>query len=577
MTKPLLDLKEKSKELKDFVSRFDTRFFLGELSLLIQYIRPGTSAGGLGGLSSPLMQLNYLAGLNVTSESPGQQELKFQFSNEEFENMKELLNDVEMGYFQNFLPGEEEVVDEEWKVRRGVVLPSFLSYFNQGPLNYEEQIIERVHEFFDPFDADIKDHFNLSINDFLKIYEFIDAIPNHFLREKLFPEKEEKSWEEFCDEMTREGKMPWEWEEYLPDQFKNLFSFMQDKGQLMRFGRHKLDAQFGEEKTSAFLETFRIERGKTSYLFYTEKNPLFSKPIFEVEEGVFQVLEMKQLVHAIFNVLQTFCTGNVLREKFYKNRGQKLEDKIEDIFKSFLGKGTFFYKGFYTEKKHEQDLLIIQKGLALIIEAKASKRDEPLRDPDKAYPFLLSNFDETIQKGYDQAYRVKETFIEGTPLKIFSDQKLRRKVNQIRTKNYHSVFSLIVTLERFGPIQTDLDHLLEIWDDDQYPWSICIDDLEVFLLQLTKMKKKPSGLVQFLKSREKLHGRIITGDELEVCGAFLRGKLDRKLLNSDKVIALTPDLTDIFDQSYHTSGFGFKNEKNLDLKTNGKYMPIGGF
>src|SRR5690606_10560642 len=176
-------------------------------------------------------------------------------------------------------------------------LPSFLSYFNQGPLNYEEQIIERVLNFFNPFDSEIKEHFNLGIEDFLNIYEFIDAIPNNFLREKLFPENEEKSWEEFCDEMMQEGKMPWEWEDHLPDQYKNLFGFMRDKGQLMRFNRNELVAQFGEKKASAFLSTFKIERVKTNYLFYTEKNPLFSQPIFEVEEDVFQVLEMKQLIH----------------------------------------------------------------------------------------------------------------------------------------------------------------------------------------------------------------------------------------------------------------------------------------
>ena len=79
------------------------------------------------------------------------------------------------------------------------------------------------------------------------------------------------------------------------------------------------------------------------------------------------------------------------------------------------------------------------------------------------------------------------------------------------------------------------------------------------------------------KRQEKLHGRIITADELEVCGAFINEKLTAKELNSDAtVFALTPDLTDIFDQTYQTKGLGFDNEKNLEMKTSGKYLPMGG-
>ena len=215
--------------------------------------------------------------------------------------------------------------------------------------------------------------------------------------------------------------------------------------------------------------------------------------------------------------------------------------------------------------------------MALIVEAKASKRDEPRREPDKAYPLILSNFEETIQKGYDQAYRVKSKFISKEPLNIYSDVQLKKHVIDIRTKNYHSAFSIIVTLERFGQIQTDLSGLLEIYDNDEFPWSVCIDDLEIFLLQLEKLGKNKSHLMSFLTQREKLHGKLITADELEVCGAFINERITAKELNSDTtVLALTPDLTDIFDQTYQTKGLGFENEKNLEIKTSGKYLPIGG-
>ena len=76
--------------------------------------------------------------------------------------------------------------------------------------------------------------------------------------------------------------------------------------------------------------------------------------------------------------------------------------------------------------------MFVSSGLALIVEAKASKRHEPKRDPDKAYATIVNNFEEVIQKGYDQCYRIKSKFISKETINIFSDAKLTRHVIDIR-------------------------------------------------------------------------------------------------------------------------------------------------
>jgi len=148
----------------------------------------------------------------------------------------------------------------------------------------------------------------------------------------------------------------------------------------------------------------------------------------------------------------------------------------------------------------------------------------------------------------------------------------------IKTKNYSKSFSVIVTLERFGQIQTDLSELLNIFQNDELPLSICIDDLEIFLLQLKKMGKQKSDFLEFLTLRQKLHGKLVTGDELEICGAFLEDKkVVRKVSNGISSFTLNSIITKVFDTTYHTKGLGFDKEKNLEIKTSGKYRPIGGF
>lgn len=571
-----IDLTQKSQELKDFVSQFETAMFLGDISSLMQFIRFDRPTNSLKGLSSPQRQLLYLAGLNVTSEIPNAG-LKAQYSDEDFDHMKGILNEIENGYEEFFYPKPTDVVDEDWKMRRMIAMPTFLGYFNHGLLNYEEQIIERVQEYFSPFNEEIKNHFKLEVEDFINIYNYIDKLPNEFLNQKINKKEGQQTWENFGNEMKEKDLMPWEWQEHLPQHFQDLFGWMYDKGKMYRYSKQQLVDNFGLEKAEAFLNAFTSKREKTNFLYYTESNIVHSRPIFKVSDNEFQLIEAHQLIQAVYNALFEFCTQATFREKFYSVRGKKLETKIENVFQRFFKEKAFVYKSFFIQDGHEQDLLFLIDGMALIVEAKASKRDEPRREPDKAYPLIISNFEETIQKGYDQAYRVKSKFISKKPLNIYSDLQLKKHVIDIRTKNYHSAFSIIVTLERFGQIQTDLSGLLEIYDNDEFPWSVCIDDLEIFLLQLEKLGKNKSHLMSFLSQRERLHGKLITADELEVCGAFINERITAKELNSDTtVLALTPDLTDIFDQTYQTKGLGFENEKNLEIKTSGKYLPIGG-
>jgi hypothetical protein len=571
-----IDLEKKSIELKNIVSQYDSTFFLGEISSMVHFISMENPTEMLKGLSSPLRQLYYLAGLNITSKINADIPLKFEIDNDEWDNIKKLINDIEIGYTQFFYPKSADEVDDDWKMRRIVAMPSFLSYFNQGPLNYEEQVIERIIDYFSPFNQEIKTQFGLDINDFINIYNFIDSLPNKFLEETINSRDGQPTWRDFTQSMEDKGLRPDQWVEHLPDRFKAKFEFIKDKGKLQQFQKSQLVEHFGIDKTNSFLNPLTCERHRSNFLYYTENNILHSKPLYKISNDAYRSIELNQILHAIFSILFEFCINNEhLKDKFYEVRGVKLEDKIEKVVQSFFNNKAIIYKGYYTQEGHEQDLLVLVEDLALIIEAKASKRKEPRREPDKAYPLILSNFDEVIQKGYDQAYRVKSKFLSKEVLHIYKDQQLTKHICDINTKKFYNVFSIIVTLERFGQIQTDLSELLEVWDYDEFPWSVCIDDLEVFLLVLKKLNRKKRDFSHFLHLREKLHQKLICSDELEVCGAYLKNLITYKVATQDKILALTPDLSCMFDDFYHHGGIGFTNEKNMDLKTDENCLIIG--
>lgn len=570
----MIDLEQKSKELKALVAQYDTKIFMGDISSMMQLITAPDPIRSLKGLSSPQRQLYYVAGLNLASSSD--KITKERFSDEEWAKIKVLLNEIEIGYNQFFYTEKSEDIEEDWIARRRVAMPSFLSYFNLGPLNYEEQVIDRVIEYFTPFETDIRNALGLGINDFIDIYNYVDSLPNKYLNDKINRKKGDEGWKAFAQRMSESGLTPDKWNEQMPENLKNVFEMVHDHGQLYRFSYTDLEKEFGNLIATKFLQALTSQRQETPFIYYTEQNPFYLKPLFKINENEYQILETKQLIHAIYNLLADFCISEQKRkDKFYLIRGNKLEDKIVQVFQKFFDDKAVVYKGYYTVKGSEQDILVMFNKTAFIIEAKASKFKEPRRDPDKAYQLILDNFEEVIQKGYDQAYRVKEFFIDKTPIELYSDEKLLNLITVIDTKRIHNVFSIVVTLETFGLIQADLSEMLVTFDNDCYPWSLGIDNLEVFLLTLKKRKKTLNDLVYFLNIREQLHGHLVCADELEVCGAFLKGRIDKKVAESDTLIVTLPDMAAIFDEHYHWGGLGFKNERNMHIKTDPKYFRIG--
>jgi hypothetical protein len=148
-----MSLESKSQELKEIISTYNADWLLGDLSSLIHAGRE-RAGDQLGTLSSPLRQLYYLAGLNITSDPVNGHDIRF--THEKWGRIVILLNDIETEYDKFFFPTKPEEVTEEWKRVRQVAMPSFLSYFNQGPLNYEEQVINWTRDLFTPLNKIIE-------------------------------------------------------------------------------------------------------------------------------------------------------------------------------------------------------------------------------------------------------------------------------------------------------------------------------------------------------------------------------------------------------------------------------------
>lgn len=565
-----MSLEQKSEELKSLVAKFDSQWFVGNLSFLMTAIPEKRAQDQLGKLSSPLRQLYFLAGLNITSQN--QDNLESHYSNEEWQKIVGLLNEIEQEYSKIFFPKENEEITEEWKRVRTVAMPSFFSYFNQGPLNYEEQEIEWVQTLYTQLDGLIKNATGLVTNDFLLFYENLDTLHQNNFRsftDNSKPRRE--NWKNYS-RLEVGHTMPPEIGFTPSEDLMAMAHFMQDPGMIDRFYANELAVNgLSEDTVNIILKLLSCKRNKEDFIYYTStrpSNPLYDKPIIDIGANLFQVIEVKQVIHAIQNILQQICCVDVpSTTKYIEKKGALLEAKIVDLFKSFFKSDFQIFESYYVDGC-EQDILILWKKHAFIIEAKGYDINEPFRDPKKAFDRIKSDFKKSIGYGYKQTRRVEEKFINEVPLLI--TDKNGKIIETVDTSKYEGSFSIIVNLDSFGQIQNDLSVLLERSDEDVvFPWVVKLDDLEVFLLTLIKKKKGVKDFINFLLMREEMHGKLICGDELEICGGYLLGKLNLDIVLDQDTIVTIPDLVAIFDFQYN-KGMGFKNEKYLAEKKSGK-------
>lgn len=567
-----MSLESKSKELKAIMSTYNSDWLLGDLSNLMH---AGKERAGdlLGALSSPMRQLYYLAGLNVSSATQEPEDVMY--DPKKWKKIVRLLNEIESEYGKLFFPSNPEEVTEEWKRVRQVAMPSFLAYFNQGPLNYEEQVINWVEDLFLLQNDFIERKSGATVMDFIRFYDNLDRLKHqNFQAHTLRKESLRPNWHTYTKIKMGVADDAPDFIKEMGEANRHVYTMMSDHGIIDRFyPRELVSDDLPIDKVQTILNLLTTQRKETDFLYYTSTkpgNPLYEKPILDIGDGIYQIFEVKQVIHAINDLLEKICTSDEEGiTKYVKNKGKLLEQRIVDLFKAFFNNDCTIYTGYFVDG-NEQDILVLWKKYAFIIEAKGYNLREPLRDPDKAFKRINDNFKDSIGYGYKQTRRVERKFIDGDLLKIHDQNG--KLINEIDTTQFDEDFSIIVNLKSFGQIQCDLSTLITLDDEeDLYPWAVKLDDLEILLLTLTAKKMSLEKLVDFLLMRENMHGKLVCSDELEVGGGFITGDLTEKKINAAPMLMLSPDLGDVFDQQYQ-KGMGFKNERLIAEKKSGRYM-----
>ncbi|MGX5623673.1 hypothetical protein [Bacillus cereus] len=542
-------LEYKINTLKEMLSEIDTENLIGlvatEFGITLDI---NESIFKKTQLNSPFKQYLYLIGLLMSTKDKSKSPEK----EPPMEKIKTILNEITNSYAELFLPLEGQEVDERWLESRKISMPVFLNYFNTNSLTYEEQVIERIRDWFIPFDKYIQEQIGISVDKLLGIFIFIkNNLQERLDNLKILQSKMDEEREQFLHYVEKK-KISFEQakkEFHLPFTIK----WVEELQLVHHIKVEDLTGEFGEEVTKSFVKLFSMIREESTFFYYTESNPFEKSPIWRKSDELLFIPMYKQIVHAIQIQLTSLLEDSEHKAKFYKNRDNKSEDKTLEIFQSIFKDSATYYTSIFENNKsqNEHDLLIIYGETIFIVEVKASKVKEPFRDPEKAYKRIKRDFksDGGIQKGYDQGLNLKNIILQNEETVLY-DSKGNELV-KIDKNKIKKIFIIVVTAEDMGILSTNLSYLLEKPEEEPYAWACNLYDLETALDGIIYKQGNINTFIQYLEEREEYHKNLLSTDELEILGYFL-GNGSLKSLNVDKntMVGFSPDFSTIFDEIY---------------------------
>ncbi len=554
------------KDLSSLIKDLSKETFIPYLFEMMVHIDQRNTSEAFKHLMSPMKQFAYLIDLFFSVETGGNID---GFSEEEWMNITLLLNEIEMTYFGDigfFNENTEKGIDFD---KVSVSLKAFLDYFGNAQLSYDEQTLERFETICGAYENDVLNLFGFTVQDAVKFCYHLRKLINKKLNDCNYYFLHQDEWPKLTEEFRKRGLVdPREWLD--EPELKMMKEFRTKPGYIFIQSIEDIKKiDLSSEKVDKLLQFLtyheNIKKGQTAY--YADKNPFFDTPLVKLKGDEFLCPMYKFLIESFYNRINAEL-AKTKKEKYTQFKNNLLEKKATQLFKKLFGKDALIFESYYVdEARSEQDLLVIFKGFYFIVEIKDTQFRAPMRDPLKAYDKIKTDFKKSIQYGYDQCKRVENKIEEGKPFKIY-DLKTNKCLNEINPNRIKDYFSIIITQFKYGGIQTNLEELLKKEEDDIYPWSVCIDDLEAFILALRKIKKglARTAFIEYLKNRESFHERLVCSDELELCGYFINAPKDfKEQSNAEEIFAAFPGMSDLFDAEYK-NGIGFDNELDIDVK-----------
>jgi len=258
-----------------------------------------------------------------------------------------------------------------------------------------------------------------------------------------------------------------------------------------------------------------------AFTFPHDENPLESKTFVILPDNTVYFLDPANVYRIAAKTFEREILDDPqLRDRYLRNRDRATERRVTEKVKSVFPTAEIYPNYYLTKGTREKDLLIRHGDTVILIECKNYR----VRSFSGSASDLLKyqgDFQNSVQYGFDQANEAKGRILDSDEA-TFLDKKGQFYFS-IRRKEVRRIYILCVTITPRGPFGPDVSYELRKPAGEPFPLALNLFDFET----ICKHLNTPAQFIAYLAARESLHGRVVTGDELNYAGYFLRfGNLD---------------------------------------------------
>jgi hypothetical protein len=253
-------------------------------------------------------------------------------------------------------------------------------------------------------------------------------------------------------------------------------------------------------------------------------NTLFEKPILKFSRGY-----LVPLMFLFPTVLFDSFQFDIFKDEKYKIkydaiRYKWLEKKTSALLCRVFPKSNVFLNPKYPNGEEICDVLVLFDRNILIFQCKSKKLTLQART-GKSFKKIKEDLEKSIKDSFEQGVRAKNYFNStNLPKIVLEDREITIDMKQVDSRN---IFLISVTLGQFANITTrfmNLEPNLKLFSSNEFPWAVCIFDLEI----ITEILDKPYYFIHYLLKRlaiEKTDFEL-TADEIDLLNYYIDKRLD---------------------------------------------------
>ena len=253
-------------------------------------------------------------------------------------------------------------------------------------------------------------------------------------------------------------------------------------------------------------------------------NTLYERPIIKFKEKYFLPLFSIFPTVLFYSFHFDIWEDKEYREKYNEIRGKWLEEKTYQILRNVFPKNEIYLNPEYPNEEEFSDVLILHDRNILIIQCKSKKLTYEARI-GSSIDKLKEDLKQSVKDSFNQGLKAKSYLKESDyPEVVLKNKKIKIDMHQV---DYNNIFLISVTLGQYANITTrwaNVNPTLKLFSSNEYPWSVCLFDLEI----IAELLKKPFYFIHYLIKRldiEKTNFHL-EADEIDLLGYYFDQRLN---------------------------------------------------